>query len=233
MTSSISLLGRSASVIAFLAAGVSSAAWAQDGQAGAQAGTAAETAQDAQVPPTLGAASDAPMEDIIVTGSRLGRTAFNSPTPVNVVGQERQENLAIPSVADALNQLPAFRATSTPASALFRVSGAIAGNTVDLRGLGPSRTLTLVDGRRFVPSTDGGTVDLNGIPSALVRRTEVVTGGASAAYGADAVAGVVNLILDTRFTGLKMNLNAGISEYDLQWGAMMRLVRSRHPGFDA
>jgi len=155
--------------------------------------------------------------EIVVTGSRLARSSFNSPTPVNVVGEERTRNLAIPQVADALNQLPAFRPVTTPSSALFRVTGAIGANTVDLRGLGPTRTLVLVDGRRIVPSTDSGTVDLNGIPSSLVKRTEVVTGGASAAYGADAVAGVVNLILDTKFTGVKFDVNNSISQLGDNW----------------
>jgi outer membrane receptor protein involved in Fe transport len=150
--------------------------------------------------------------DIIVTGSRLGRTSFNSPTPVNQISDARMKDLAIPTVADALNQLPSFRASGTPTANLFRISGAIGANAVDLRGLGSTRTLTLLDGRRFVPSTDSGAVDLNTIPSALVQRTEVVTGGASAAYGANAVAGVVNLILDTKFSGIKTDINGGISE---------------------
>ncbi len=83
---------------------------------------------------------------------------------------------------------------------------------MDLRGLGPTRTLVLLDGRRVVPSSDNGTVDMSGIPSSLVKRAEVVTGGASAAYGADAVAGVVNVILDTKFTGFKTDINAGVAE---------------------
>ncbi len=91
------------------------------------------------------------------------------------------------------------------------MSGSIGGRSVDLRGLGQTRTLVLVDGHRLVPTSDNGTADLNGIPSALVARSEVVTGGASAAYGADAVAGVVNLILDTKFSGVKSDLSAGVS----------------------
>jgi outer membrane receptor protein involved in Fe transport len=150
-------------------------------------------------------------EDIVVTGSRLARSSFNAPTPVNVIGDERMKALGITSVADGLNQLPSFRAITSPASNLFRVTGVIGGRTLDLRGLGVTRTLVLIDGRRMVPSGDNGTVDLNGIPSALVKRSEVVTGGASAAYGADAVAGVVNLILDKDFTGLKTDLSAGVS----------------------
>jgi hypothetical protein len=158
-------------------------------------------------------APDGGSDEVIVTGSRLAKSAFTSPTPVNVVGSERMQSLAISNVADALNQIPSFRAISTPASNLFRVSGNIGARAMDLRGLGASRTLVLVDGRRFVPSSDTGTVDLNAMPSALIKRSEVVTGGASAAYGADAVAGVVNLILDTDFTGFKSDINAGISEH--------------------
>lgn len=151
-------------------------------------------------------------ETIVVTGSRLGRQGYDAPTPVNVIGEQRLENLAIDNVGDALNQIPSFRPINTPASNFFRVSGNIGARTLDLRGLGATRTLTLVDGRRFVPSSDDGTVDINAIPSLMVQRTEVVTGGASAAYGANAVAGVVNLILDTRLQGVKANASFGISE---------------------
>ncbi|MFV3131919.1 TonB-dependent receptor plug domain-containing protein [Niveispirillum sp. KHB5.9] len=158
------------------------------------------------------AADDQPtdLEEIIVTGSRVS-TTFNSPTPVNVIDDERLKMLAIPDVSTALNQLPAFRATTSQSTILFRVTGAIGANTPDLRGLGATRTLVLVDGRRFVPSLDNGAVDLNGIPSSMVKRTDIVTGGASAQYGADAVAGVVNLILDTKLSGFKFDANAGIS----------------------
>jgi iron complex outermembrane receptor protein len=150
--------------------------------------------------------------DIVVTGSRLGRAGYDAPTPVNIVGEQRLQQLAINNVGDALNQLPSFRATSSPAANSFRVSGNIGARTLDLRGLGATRTLTLIDGRRFVGSSDNGTVDLNSIPSILVQRTEVVTGGASAAYGANAVSGVVNLILDTKLKGLKAEVNSGISQ---------------------
>lgn len=160
--------------------------------------------------PTAPAGESADLQEVVVTGSRV-RTTYDAPTPVNTIDDERLKMLAIPDVATALNQLPAFRATTSQNTILFRVTGAIGGNTPDLRGLGATRTLVLVDGRRFVPSLDNGAVDLNGIPSALVKRTEVVTGGASAQYGADAVAGVINLILDTSFTGFKFDTNAGIS----------------------
>lgn len=151
-------------------------------------------------------------DEVVITGSRLGRTSFDSPTPVNVVGQERAEDLNITNIADALNQIPAFRPLTSPATNSFRSSANIAARTLDLRGLGPIRTLTLVDGRRHVPTGDDSNFDLNTIPSIMVQRSEVVTGGASAAYGAGAVAGVVNLILDTKFTGLKSEVSYGISD---------------------
>lgn len=150
---------------------------------------------------------------VIVTGSRLARTSFNSPTPVNVIGQERTQDLNITSVADALNQVPAFRPIASPATTQQRSSANIAGRFLDLRGLGSVRTLTLIDGRRHVPTGDDGTFDLNAVPSILVQRAEVVTGGASAAYGAGAVAGVVNLILDTKLDGLKAEASYGSSEH--------------------
>lgn len=162
---------------------------------------------------TVAAEAAATGEEIIITGSRLGRDSFNAPTPVNIVGEERMDNLAINNVADALNQLPSFRPITSPSTNNFRAGSNIGARTLDLRGLGTTRTLVLIDGRRTVPSTEEGRFDLNSVPSIMVQRSEVVTGGASAAYGADAVAGVVNLILDTRFDGIKGEASYGISEY--------------------
>jgi outer membrane receptor protein involved in Fe transport len=150
---------------------------------------------------------------IVVTGSRIA-TGFNAPNPVLVVGAQRLEERGAANVGEALNELPAFRATQTPASSGLGVaSGYIGGRILDLRGLGAVRTLTLVDGKRFVPSTTEATVDTNMIPSILLSRAEVVTGGASAVYGSDAVSGVVNLILDKRLEGYRFNAQAGISQY--------------------
>ncbi|PZU08022.1 TonB-dependent receptor [Sphingomonas sp.] len=208
MINSRALLMLRASSAAFTLAALSGVASAQG------APLAAGTAADAAPAATSGGTPAAPAEakDIIVTGSRLGRAGYDSPTPVNVVGQQRLEQLAITNVGDALNQIPSFRPISSPSTNSFRVSGSIGARTLDLRGLGATRTLTLVDGRRFVASADNGTVDLNSIPTILVRQTEVVTGGASAAYGANAVAGVVNIILDRKFTGFKAEANVGIAQ---------------------
>ena len=155
------------------------------------------------------------VEAIVITGSRLSASGFNAPTPVTVVGAEEIARQAAPNVAEILNQIPAFRAQSTPSTSAIFASN-LGASTADLRGLGANRTLVLVDGRRVVAATTQGgsftpanTVDLNMIPTSLISRTEVVTGGASAAYGSDAVAGVVNLILDTRFEGLRGSIQYG------------------------
>lgn len=155
--------------------------------------------------------SPASSEAIVVTGSRIVRDGTQAPSPVTVVGQDLFEQRATTNVADALNELPLFRPLVTPATQQA-VGGNVGARVLDLRGLGGERTLVLVDGKRFVPSTQRGTVDINLIPSALVQRTEIVTGGASAAYGSDAVAGVVNFILDRDFEGLKGTAQYGIAE---------------------
>ena len=154
--------------------------------------------------------AEAPEREIVVTGSRVS-TGFSAPTPVTVLGSDRVEALAITNVGDALNQLPIFRASSSPSTQAVS-GGNIGARILDLRGLGAPRTLVLVDGKRFVPSTSQGTVDVNMIPSSLVGRTEVVTGGASAAYGSDAVSGVVNFIMKRDFNGVRAEAIAGISQ---------------------
>ncbi|MCW2369599.1 TonB-dependent receptor plug domain-containing protein [Sphingobium sp. B11D3D] len=170
-------------------------------------------AQDAAQPQ-----DDEAGEAIIVTGSRIARTGFDQPTPVSVVGGEQIARQAAVNVAQVLNELPSFRPQATPSTnAIF--ANNIGASTADLRGLGANRTLVLINGRRVVASTvqgssfaNAGAVDLNIIPTSLVERVDVVTGGASAAYGSDAVAGVVNVILDTNLTGLKGSAQYGIND---------------------
>lgn len=156
------------------------------------------------------ARSGTALEQVVVTGSRITRDGFSTPTPVSVVGADRIEQRAATNIGDLLNELPSFRATQTPASQGF-TGGYIGGRVLDLRGLGPVRTLVLVDGKRFVPSTQVSTVDTNMIPSILLERAEVVTGGASAAYGSDAVAGVVNFIINEDLQGLRSSIEYGSS----------------------
>ena len=136
---------------------------------------------------------------------------MTAPTPVTVVSAARLQDLATPNIGDVLNTLPSFRASTNPSTNNIqpREAGSI---QADLRGLGPNRTLVLVDGHRFVPSTIEQTVDLNQIPSMLVQRAEVVTGGASAQYGSDAVAGVVNILLNRKLQGVQTQLQYGRAE---------------------
>jgi iron complex outermembrane receptor protein len=150
------------------------------------------------------------LEQIVVTGSRLS-TGFTAPTPVSVLSSEQLETRAVTMVGEALQEIPSFRPngpTQGP-SGTFSPGQSL----LDLRGLGTTRTLVLVDGRRQVPNNNNGTFDTNMIPTSLVERTEVVTGGASAAYGSDAVAGVVNFVLRDRLQGVRGNIQYGIAEH--------------------
>lgn len=150
--------------------------------------------------------------EVIVTGSQIARTGFDTPTPVTVVGIADLERVAAPNIADALNQYPALKPSVTP-EASTNLSKLSSGNYLDLRGLTYLRTLTLLDGKRPTPSSPEGVVNVNNIPQAVIAGAEVVTGGASAAYGSDAVAGVVNFKIDHKLQGVRGNAQYGISDY--------------------
>ena len=152
--------------------------------------------------------------EIVVTGSRLAvQNGFQAPTPVTVVSTQQLQQAAPSSLSDALNQLPVFRNSSTPQSTGVGTTGNVGQSFLNLRSLGPQRTLILLDGRRIVPSSvQFGSTDVSILPEQIVSRVDVVTGGASAAYGSDAVAGVVNFVLDTDFTGLRFNAQGGMAE---------------------
>jgi len=167
----------------------------------------------ASIPDDANALSDdaaAPADDIIVTGSRIARAGFTAPTPVTVLASDQLAKVSPSTLAESLRQLPALTNTSGPQ----RNSGTTNGGQsfLNLRSLGATRTLTLLDGRRVVATNLTGSVDVNMMPAGIVQRVEVVTGGASAAYGSDAVGGVVNFILDKDFTGVKGEVNSGIAE---------------------
>lgn len=147
-------------------------------------------------------------EEIFVTGSRIQRDGFDAPTPVTAINNDYLLELGFVNVGAAVQQLPINKASLTPETngfGSFNVGAQIA----NLRALGSNRTLTLVDGRRHIPSTDTANVDLNLIPPLLLERTEVVTGGASAAYGSDALAGVINVILDKDMEGVRWQADYG------------------------
>ena len=141
-------------------------------------------------------------ETVIVTGSRIAKQDFVSNSPIATVDAEVFELTGSINTEDVLNTLPQAipgfdRSSNNPGDGTA---------TANLRGLGSSRTLVLMDGRRIVPSRSDGVVDLNNIPASLIERVEVITGGASAVYGSDAIAGVVNFIMKDDFEGFEANL---------------------------
>lgn len=178
---------------------------------------------------TVDASSDR-LQTVVVTATRVAREGYHAPTPTIVAGQQILELRTPGTVADALALLPAMRNAETEGTGSL-VFGVGAGRGfVNLRGLGPDRSLVLLDGERLVDNTLSAQPDLSLLPSALFSRVEVVTGGASAAYGSDAIAGVVNFVLDSRFTGFKVNVSGGTSsradaregKFALTWGGSLR-----------
>ena len=159
------------------------------------------------------AASDEGGDDIIVTGSRIPQPNLEGISPVTTVNAADIKLSGTPKTEDLLNSLPqVFAAQSSTLS-----NGATGTATVDLRGLGTSRTLVLINGRRLMtgdPNSTSSAADLNFIPSQLIKRVDVLTGGASATYGADAVAGVVNFIMDTDFEGFRIDANYGFYQHN-------------------
>jgi outer membrane receptor protein involved in Fe transport len=162
------------------------------------------------------------LEEVVVTGSRIVRRDFESNSPILTVGEELLEQTFTSSIESNLNKLPQFipdktpdqggdiqpTATNTPGSA-----------TVSLRNLGANRSLVLLDGRRATPGNASMVVDINTIPAFAIDRVEIITGGASATYGADAVGGVTNFIMKKNFEGFQIGSQAGITERGdaLEW----------------
>ena len=167
----------------------------------------------AQTAPPAPAQSGEELGEIVVTGTRIKTPGAVSPTPLTVLGQEQIDQVAPSTVDDFLAHIPQFRQDSGPTQ-VTRNSGAIATGQsfADLRGLGAQRTLVLIDGQRPVPTNAQGTTSTSIIPLGLVDRVEVVTGGASAAYGSDAVAGVTNFILKDRLEGFQGSVFGGLSQ---------------------
>lgn len=152
--------------------------------------------------------------EIVVTGSRIVSPNLQSASPITAVNAQELRLSGTTRVEDIVNSLP--QAAASQSSGISNGSDGTA--TLNLRNLGDTRTLVLVDGHRLPPgdpsreagSVLGSAVDVNNVPAFLVKRIDVLTGGASAAYGADAVAGVVNFILDRDFTGLKADLQGSL-----------------------
>lgn len=201
----LSMSVSAASLLAALAAPASAQEVTALGTAAAQAAP-----QDVPLTPEEQVAEG----DVTVTGTRIVRDGFQAPTPLTVLTLEDIQNTS-PSnnVADFVNQTPSIAGSLAPQNSRLNLSSGNAGiNALNLRNLGSERTLVLLDGRRSVASTPTGLIDVNTFPQALIRSVEVVTGGASAAYGSDAVAGVVNFVLNKELEGLRVSADVGVTD---------------------
>jgi len=192
----------------------------------------------AQVTPKAAAPEDTALQEVVVTGSRIARPEFDNLEPTTSVDSKTFDQRGYLDVGQALNELPAFGVA--PSSAANTQSGfGIAQSFVDLYGLGSQRTLTLVNGRRFVSESsatlnnsnantqnggNGTQVDLNVIPTKLIDHVEVVSVGGAPIYGADAIAGVVNIILKKDYQGLDVDGQVGASGQGDAWNYRTRIV---------
>ncbi len=158
--------------------------------------------------------AEAPAEAIVVTGSRIARSGYDAPTPVNVVSEIELKAEPQANIGDYVSTLPAVQGSASSSTNSGSLSNGQAGiATVNLRNLGANRTLILIDGQRSVASATQGLVDVQTIPQGLIKGVEVVTGGASSVYGSDAVAGVVNFILNKDYEGFKAEYEHGVTTY--------------------
>jgi iron complex outermembrane recepter protein len=181
------------------------------------AGIARVYADDASTPNPRSSREPPVLEEVVVTSSRAALPGFAASTPTTVVGADVIERENAPNIAQILNEIPGFKQTQSPAANGVK-TGTPGSFTADLRGLGGQRTLVLVDGLRAPPTAPAtntsvvNAVDLNTIPAFMVDRVEVVTGGASAQWGSDAVAGVVNIRLKNKFEGFQVKAQGGIAQ---------------------
>ncbi|WP_404339663.1 TonB-dependent receptor plug domain-containing protein [Sphingomonas sp. MMS12-HWE2-04] len=210
----LSLLGASAlSSAAFASLALLSApAFAQDTQV-PEANAPVEDTQAAEAPKTQDG-------DIVVTGSRIRRSTFNSPSPIAVIDPEIAEKRGVIDTAEMLQSSPIASGSSQVTSAIssnFVTDGGPGASTISLRGLGANRTLVLLNGRRAGPAGTRGGVsafDLNVLPQSIIQQVQIEKDGASSVYGSDAVAGVVNLITKTKTKGIELNVFGSVPQYE-------------------
>jgi outer membrane receptor protein involved in Fe transport len=156
------------------------------------------------------------LAEVTVTGSRIQRRDYDSNSPIVTVDSANLEERAGLNIESFLNQMPAFNPSDSPVTTQTDVQmspvNSVGISTISLRGFGPNRNLVLVDGHRPVPVNALMVTDVNGIPSAMVERLEIISGGASAVYGADAIGGVTNFLLKKNFQGMQFDAQYGITE---------------------
>ena len=171
----------------------------------------------ADVPKTqsqAAAAGEPELEDVVVTGSRITSAGFTQPTPTTMLSAPDIEKVAAPNLFDAIAELPTLQGSTGRATFANSTSSGMQGlSSFSLRNLGTIRTLTLLDGQRVTPANVTGVADVSQFPQLLMKRVDVVTGGASASYGSDAIGGVVNFVTDKKFEGFKANVEAGETTY--------------------
>ena len=154
------------------------------------------------------------IEQVVVCSTRLQNAGFDAPTPTTVVSAADLQAQSKANIFDAMTQLPALQgSTGVGYNTGSTTTGLIGLSALGLRGLSPLRTLVLLDSQRVVGGNFNGVVDVSQMPQILIQRVDVVTGGASAYWGSDAVSGVINFVTDTKFDGFKMNAQAGLSTY--------------------
>ena len=154
------------------------------------------------------------VEEVVITGSRIVREGYESPTPLTVIGVDALTGNADANLLSALATAPVISGVSTLTNSTdLNARGGLGVQSLNLRSLGTNRVLVLMDGERFVPATVTNAIDVGAFPTQLLQRVDVVTGGASAVYGSDAVAGVVNFVLDRKFTGVKGEISGGVTHY--------------------
>lgn len=176
-----------------------------------------DDARNPQSPTVSSSDSGASDGEIVVTGSRIRRDEFSVAEPLTVIGKDEITQAGFASAADALQSNAVTQGTSQINNAYggFVTDGGTGANTLGLRGLGPARTLILLNGRRLAPGGTRGSLvaaDLNVLPNAIIDRIEVLKAGASSVYGSDAVAGVVNIITDKALTGLRLDLQTNVPQ---------------------
>jgi outer membrane cobalamin receptor len=147
------------------------------------------------------------IEEVVVTGTRIKRRDFSSPSPITTITAEEFEFSGQPTLEEYLNRMPQLHPTSAR-TANNPGNGTAA---LNLRGLGPNRTLVLLNGRRIAPSGMGSVIDVNNLPRSLIDRVEIITGGASTVYGSDAIAGVVNFITRQDFDGFGFDASYSVT----------------------
>lgn len=211
---------------------VASACWMVGAAAHAQQAQtepAIDTTPEATAPKATPAAAEPASTSVVrISGSRIAARGFSQPTPTTSLSAADLEKAAKPNLFNTLTELPALQGSTGRTTSTNSTSSGIQGlSSLSLRGLGTIRTLTLLDGQRVVGANVTGVTDVSQFPQLLVKRVDVVTGGASASYGSDAVGGVVNFVTDKTFTGFKSNVQLGQTKYDDDRGATVQAAWGR------